>query len=121
MRKSIFTIIILALFCQVVCLSACKKSGACDVNKPLEDLPWLKTRVSEITLLINQSKTAQDVSIYQCVYGNNEIGFLIEEGNASPFYNCNGDVLCVMGGFAGATCYELNIVSKKLIWKKKKR
>ena len=117
-RKNLLIAILLIL---IVCLSACKKSGVCDVNKPLEDLPWLKTRVSEITLLINQSRTAQSVSIYQCVYGNNEIGFLIDEGNIGPFYNCSGDVLCVMGGFAGATCSELNIVSKKCIWKKGKR
>ena len=84
-------------------------------GNPLTDLPWLKSKVEEITLII-QSGNPLSVSIYQCIYGNNEIGFLIDEGNMKPFYNCSGDILCIMGGFAGETCLELNIISEELIW-----
>ena len=89
--------------------------GNCTFNNPLTDLPWLKDKVDEITLII-QNGNPLSVSIYQCIYGNNETGFLIDEGNTKPFYNCNGDILCIMGGFAGETCSELNIVSEELIW-----
>ena len=100
-------------------VSSCDKSEipptVCYFDNPLTDLLWLKSKVDEITLII-QSGNPLSVSIYQCIYGNNEIGFLIDEGNTKPFYNCNGEILCTMGGFAGETCSELNIVSQKLIW-----
>jgi hypothetical protein len=86
-----------------------------EVENPLTDLPWLKAIVDEIVLAI-QNGNPLSVSIYQCVYGDSETGFLVDTGNMKPFYNYNGEILCIMGGFAGATCSELNIVSKILIW-----
>ena len=84
------------------------------VENPLTDLPWLKAKVDEITLIIKNGNPLS-VSIYQCVYGDSETGFLIDEGNIKPFYNCKGEVLCIMGGVAGETCPELNIIKQKLI------
>jgi hypothetical protein len=89
--------------------------NSCEVENPLEDLLWLKAKVDEITLAI-QNGNPLSISIYQCVYGDNETGFLMDEGNIKPFYNCNGEILCIMGGDAGETCSELNIVGIKLIW-----
>jgi hypothetical protein len=85
-----------------------------EVENPLTDLSWLKVKVEEIALII-QNGNPLSVSIYQCIYGDSETGFLIDEGNIKPFYNCSGEILCIMGGNAGETCLELNIVSKKLI------
>jgi len=92
-----------------------EENDKCNVNNPLTDLPWLVEKIDEITLLFQQGKPLQ-TAIYQCVYGNGEIGFLLYGGNISHFYNCNGDVLCMMGGFMGETCPKLKIVSQKLIW-----
>ena len=92
-----------------------KEIATCTFDNPLTDLLWLKARVDEITLLSQQGNPLR-VAIYQCIYGNNETGFLEDAGNVKPFYNCSGEILCVMGGYAGETCPELNIVSKKLIW-----
>ncbi|MDR1226364.1 MAG: hypothetical protein LBK47_05625 [Prevotellaceae bacterium] len=89
--------------------------NSCEFDNPLEDLPWLKAKVDETVLAI-QNGTPQSVSIYRCVYGDSETGFLIDKGNIKPFYNCNGEILCIMGGDAGETCSELNIVGMKLIW-----
>jgi hypothetical protein len=86
-----------------------------EVENPLTDLPWLKDIVDETVLAI-QNGNPLSVSIYQCVYGNSETGFLVDIGNIKPFYNYNGEILCIMGGFVGETCSELNIVGKKLIW-----
>jgi hypothetical protein len=86
----------------------------CKFENPLTDLPWLKAKVDEITLLSQNNPLY--ITIYQCIYGNGETGFLVDEGNMKPFYSCNGKVLCIMGGFAGETCSELNVVSKVLIW-----
>ena len=108
-------LVTVTLFVFVGCDKTENPPKICNIENPLTDLPWLKNKVDEITLIIRSGNPLR-VSIYQCIYGNNKIGFLIDEGNTKPFYNCNGDILCVMGGFAGETCSELNIVSKELIW-----
>ena len=82
----------------------------------LPDLPWLKDKIDEITLLFQQGNPLR-IAIYQCIYGDEETGFLEDRGNVAFFYNCEGDILCIMGGVAGVTCSELNIVCRKLIWK----
>ena len=87
----------------------------CEFENPLTDLQWLKAKIDEI-VLITQNENPLSVSIYQCIYGDGETGFLVDEGNTKPFYNCNGEVLCIMSGFVGETCSELNIVSQELIW-----
>jgi len=89
----------------------------CNADNPLTDLPWLKEKIDEFNLLAQENENLS-ISIYQCKYGSGEIGFLVDEGNTKPFYNCSGELLCIMGGFAGETCSELNIdfQSKKFIW-----
>jgi len=111
--------LMIATLCLIVFVATgCDKSKAtsmpCNVDNPLTDLPWLKEKVDEINLII-QNGNPLSVSIYQCVYGNGKTGFLVDEGNIKSFYNCEGEILCIMGGFAGETCSELNIVSQELI------
>jgi len=112
---------VIATLCLIVVnlfmVTNCKKpEKLCNVDNPLTDLLWLKTKIDEFNLL-SQENPKLSVTIYQCKYGNGEAGFLIDEGNIKSLYNCSGDVLCIMGGFAGETCSEINIVSKELIWK----
>ena len=107
-----FTVITIVL--ALMTASGCDPKtphSICGVEDPLTDLPWLKAKVDEIT-----NGNSLSVSIYRCIYGNNETGFLVDEGNTKPFYNCKGEVLCIMGGFAGETCSELKIVKQELIW-----
>jgi len=122
LKKTLWFTVITKLCLVVVTLFAangCDKSEipptACNVDNPLTDLPWLKEKIDEFNLLVQENQNLS-IAIYQCKYGNEEIGFLIDEGNTKPFYNCNGDILCIMGGFAGETCSELNILSQELIW-----
>ena len=107
---------ILLIFAGII---ACGKKDCqckvCDVENPLTDLPWLKAKVDEIKLQFKN--TPVRVAIYQCKYGDEQAGFWEDRDNVSFFYNCEGETLCIMGGDAGETCSELNIVSKKLIWK----
>ena len=116
-----FTIITMLCFIVITSLtiSGCDKQKTphlvCNVENPLKDLPWLKAQVDEITLLSQQGNPLR-IAIYECMYDNKKTGFLIDEGNIKPFYNCSGDILCVMGGWAGETCSELNIVKQELIW-----
>jgi hypothetical protein len=114
MKKTIIKLMLLLLI-FVICFLSCQKDKACDFNNPLTDLPWLKTKINEINLLYQENPTLS-VAIYQCAYGNGKTGFLVDEGNIKLFHNCNGDILCIMGGIAGETCSELNIVSEELIW-----
>ena len=94
-----------------------KKS--CENIDPLTDLPWLKDKIDELTLLFQGNPTR--VFVYQCLYGDGETGFLEDRGNVAFFYSCEGEMLCIMGGFTGSTCPEFNIdhESKTLIWDSK--
>jgi len=122
--KKILCFKVIAVLCFVIALfsiSGCDESKTpptvCNFENPLTDLPWLKEKTDEFNLLA-QEKQNLSITIYKCIYGNNETGFLIDEGNTKPFYNCCGEILCTMGGFAGETCSELNVVSQELIWEK---
>jgi hypothetical protein len=114
-RKNIILVFLLS---GLFFANSCEKPPVTNVENPLTDLPWLKAKVEEFNLLFQENPDLS-VAIYQCKYGNNETGFLIDESNTKPFYNWNGEVLCIIGGVAGETCSELNIdfANKKLIWK----
>ena len=115
-RCSITTLyLVVAALLATACCDKSIPPIACNVDNPLTDLPWLKAKIDEYNLLFQENSNVS-VVIYQCKYGNEETGFLIDQGNMKPFYNCSGEVLCIMGGFAGETCSELNIVSQELIW-----
>ena len=90
----------------------------CGVENPITDLPWLKARIDEYILLIQEGVPLSDVAIYQCTYGNGETGFLDFNGNVNPFHNCEGEILCELGGYLGETCSHLNIDldNVKIIW-----
>jgi hypothetical protein len=119
-RKTIvrfFPAMVLVLGLIGLSLGSCDKYAPQSVTNevnPLEDLPWLKNKVDEITKL-SQSGSPIYVYIYQCIYGDNDTGFLINENYTETFYNHNGDVLCTDENVEKA-CPELNIVSKELIW-----
>jgi hypothetical protein len=100
---------------SAVALNITISPQACGVNNPLTGLPWLKTLIDEI-ITDYQNGNPIDIKIYQCVYGDNEIGFLVDNGNIKPFYNCDGEILCIMDGVAEETCSWLNIISEELIW-----
>jgi hypothetical protein len=87
------------------------KEVICDVENPLTDLPWLKEKIAQYEASGFYSR------IYQCTYKHG-IGFLDIAGSMNFFYNCAGEVICILGGFAGNTCPELEIdfENKKLIW-----
>jgi len=108
-------LVVITLFLAVGCHKSENPLETCNVSNPLTDLPWLKAKVDEITLLFQGNPL--HIAIYQCKYGDEKTGFLEDRGNVAFFYNCEGETLCIMGGDAGGTCSELNIVSKKLIWK----
>jgi len=107
-------LVIVTLFVSVGCKPEIPPI-ICDFDNPLTDLPWLKEKIDDLNLLA-QENASLPISIYQCRYGSEEIGFLIDEGNIKSFYNCKGEILCIMGGVVGEICSELKIASQKLIW-----
>jgi hypothetical protein len=111
---SVITIVI--SFVTIGCDKPKTPDSTCNVDNPLTDLPWLKTKIEELTLLYQDNPLS--VAIYQCTYSNGQTGFLEERGNIAFFYNCKGETLCTMGGVVGETCPELNIdfANGKLIW-----
>jgi hypothetical protein len=123
LKKTRWFTVITTLCLVVVSLfaaSGCDKTEVlptmCNFDNPLTDLPWLKEKIDEFNLLTQENQSIS-IAIYQCKYGNEETGFLEDRGNIAFFYDCEGETLCIMGGDAGETCSELNIVSKEIIWK----
>lgn len=90
-------------------------NNSCGFDNPLTELAWLKAKVDEITLLFQG--TPVRVTIYQCIYGDRQTGFLEDRGSTKFFYTCTGDLICILGGDAGEICSELNIANEKLVWK----
>jgi hypothetical protein len=92
----------------------------CNVDNPLIDLPWLKQIVDNTETEATNNKV--HVRIYQCAYKDGT-GFLLEPCVGCPdmgysLYDCEGNHLCVMWGFANNQCkeFEVDFDNKKLIW-----
>ena len=69
----------------------------CENIDPLTDLLWLKDKIDEIIFVIQNVNPNAYMEIYQYVYNNGEIGFMVN----TDFYNCAGEMLCMLGGFTG--------------------
>ena len=100
----------------------------CNVNNPLDDLPWLRKIVNEFEHNAVELDYNPHAIIHQCMYKDG-IGFLLEMCVGCPdtgysFRNCEGQVLCGGGGITGEdNCSELgiNFESRKIIWEKKRQ
>ena len=91
--------------------SACeeKDNTECSFKNPVTDLPWVKTKVTEL------SQSPFHARIYQCSYQTNKICFMVEPCVDCPdagytFYSCEGVELCSEGTIVGGNqCEGLNI------------
>jgi hypothetical protein len=123
-RKGQRKVVTVAIPCILLILlfmaGSCEKSNKiCNVDTPLEDLPWLKQMVTGFN---NDSLTK--TRIHQCTYQNNKTGFLIEPCVDCPdagycFMSCDGTILCGGGSISGnETCSVLDIDfnNKQLIY-----
>lgn len=89
----------------------------CNVDNPLEDLPWLKNQVNSM------KSNKLPAEIHRWVYNNIE-GFVVTECVKCPdgltyFYNCEGKVICEFGGIDGRiTCpdFEQKTTLRELIF-----
>lgn len=89
----------------------------CEVDNPLEDIPWLKERVD--AMISNNIKAY----VYRCIY-NNQPGFLINDcvscrDGIAFFASCDGILVCRFGGFTGeVSCPDFNekLTLKELIF-----
>jgi hypothetical protein len=129
MKTKLLYFTILATFALLGCEKNAKPQeenlGACSVEDPLADLPWMKAFID------GYSKDAEagyrhHARIYQSSYGNGKTGFLIEICVGCPdagvsLYDCEGNLLCVMWGIAGLSCEEFgfDVDNPKLIWEMK--
>ena len=86
-----------------------KENTECSFKNPVADLPWLKTKVTEL------SQSPFHARIYQCTYQTNKICFMVEPCVDCPdagytFYSCEGVELCSEGTIVGGyQCEGLNI------------
>ncbi|MDP5104676.1 MAG: hypothetical protein NWQ31_00730 [Polaribacter sp.] len=112
------------IFLSIVFLISCSNTKemyatSCEVNAPLENLPWLK----EIKINFEISASASKTQIIQFTY-HNETVFLIDPcmdcaDNLTTVYNCEGDKICEFGGIAGLnTCldFDENSTNKIVLW-----
>lgn len=89
----------------------------CNVDNPLEDLPWLKNKVNTM------KRNKQQAEIHRWIYNSIE-GFVVTEcvkcaDGLTYFYNCEGKVICEFGGMFGRiTCpdFEEKTTLRELIF-----
>jgi hypothetical protein len=129
MNKYIFFIIIPALMLVMSSFSGCSnhnpelKETVCDVENPLTDLKWLSQLIA-VWEENSQNGFGVPCKIYQSIYDNEKICFIIEYCSGCPdaMYSvsaCDGTTICGGGGIAGEdTCEELTIdfANQKLIY-----
>jgi hypothetical protein len=86
--------------------------NSCKVENSLEELPWLKEFIGGIEKDA-EAGYKHHVRIYQCTYIDGT-GFLLDLCVGCPdsgywLRSCEGESLCVMYGYAGDPCKELNV------------
>jgi hypothetical protein len=104
-------------------ISSCEKEKKkcndchCQVENPLIELEWL----GEKARLLGES--IDPAAIYSCKYQINKDGYFIESciqcpDNQQELYDCEGNLLCSIGGFVGAidTVYNIDYNSFQLIY-----
>jgi hypothetical protein len=119
-RLKFFLLTLLALSMGIAC-SKDEPSPVLPVENPLTDLPWLKEIIDGIEKDA-EAGYKQHAKIYQCTYIDGT-GFLLELCVGCPDFgywlrSCEGESLCIMYGYAGDPCQELNVdfENKILIW-----
>jgi hypothetical protein len=111
-------LILLVIFSSFFSVSAednRTNGNSCFESDPVQELPWLKEMVERFI----QNANCPVIEIHQCTYGNGKIGFLIGtcfgcSNVGKRVYSCDGTLLCLPGGIAGATCTEWNIDSESI-------
>ena len=111
----------------VLSISSCEKGEGekreksndchCQVENPLIELAWLREKAS---LLENSVDPA---AIYSCKYQINKDGYFIDGCIQCPdyqqeLYDCDGNLLCYIGGITGTidTIYNIDYNSFQLIY-----
>ncbi len=115
MKKVLLSLIVI----MSLVLSGCEKNKPhfhyvgpchCGVDNPLEKLEWLRKMAEKFEAW--RGKTHSSISI--CTYDSGKDGFLVDYNEnvadgLTGFYDCDGNLLCTIGGIAGNLCPEYNI------------
>lgn len=125
MKTNVLKIAVLVLASVgMLSISSCEKEKEtcsdchCQVEDPLTDLGWLKDKVIEF----DYPAHVPSMKVYTCKYQNNKDGFFFEEVGVRDgqqyLYDCKGNLLCIIGGFAGRvdTVYNVDYTSLQLIY-----
>lgn len=90
----------------------------CGVENPIENLSWLKEKIDTFS-----KTTGVGIQIFQATYQNETVFIVDDCMNCADaliqVYNCQGDVICQLGGFAGLnTCpdFDKEVSNQELIW-----
>ena len=126
MKKLTLKIAVLALVAiGSISTIGCKKEEQpcnechCQTSNPLSDLEWLSAKVAEF----DTPGYIMSMEISTCKYQNDKDGFFFSEEECSDgqqyLYDCNGNLLCTMGGIAGKidTVYNVDYNSLQLIYR----
>ncbi|MBO7490170.1 MAG: hypothetical protein J6T88_07840 [Bacteroidales bacterium] len=120
MKKLFFLPLSALLLCLL--FSACKKDKNnlhfdydgpchCGVENPLEDLEWLHNTATDFESM----RDKQWASISICTYDSTKQGFIVNpcvncDDGMQSFFDCGGNMLGNLGGFAGIPLSTYNII-----------
>ncbi len=104
----------ISIVALLILLFSCTSNGIndnydCGSDDPLEDIPWLKEKKE----VLSMSAQYNGFQIIRYKY-NGEFVFYIDEcygciDDIKSVYNCDGDIICEFGGFAGLnTCPDFD-------------
>lgn len=91
-------------------------NNTCNVSNPIEDLTWLKDKITELEQ--TSSYESGEIYISQANYNGNTI-FIMGNCCAAcntivPIYNCEGESI----GYIGDNTFDTNLLNKDvIIWK----
>ncbi len=110
----------LIYFILLSILLSCSKASLnkiCDVDDPITELGWLADKIADA------NANSQKIKVSKVILKLNkrEEGFIIQTGFwsilISGYYNCNGEVLCTIGGVVGNLCDKYKILKEEELYR----
>lgn len=111
-RSAIIGLVFVIFSCETA-IPVKSYENLCDVENPVEDLPWLQ----EVVASFEDSRDTHHF-IEQCEY-DGKTYFIVNDCmdiNYIPAYDCDGNEVCSQSEFSNCPVVSEKLIPKKIIW-----